>query len=773
MIETEISVPDRAPAAAEATRPTWRRPWRSGWIPAATLAVLVVPVLTYYGVSLRDVAVFALVSVGCVTLPGTLVWRALHGRSGPLAVDAAAGTAIGIAIELAVYVAARWAGFPLGVLAFPILVVIGLAAVPSLRRHWRGGPERVPLSVAWGMAGFGLLLLVRSAMIFRTEGLTGDSALSPNIDMPFQVALVGELKNHMPPSTPYLDGEPLTYHWYAHAHGAAMSWLTGIEPQVLIKRLLILPILAAFVVLLPALARAITGRWWPGLLGLGLTYVATSTLPYGWTPWAVYDGGLFDTFWVSPTQTLAAMLFATVALGLVGLLRGTERGAGGWAAVVILIGAVAGAKATFVPMLAAGTALLLLVSLLTRRGRGPAALLFGIVAGWLLFAQFILFKGGNWGTVVAPMALVKYSPLGQYVLGTPRAANHWTALVALTGITLLSCAVTWVGLIGLLRRPWRTDPIVVLLAGAAAAGVAATYVFAHPGFSQLYFFRSARPFAGLLAGIGLYALLQPAAEYARSRWRTLAALSAGALAAGVIAVLVVKATVGRDRHPDHRLVAAVLPPAVLLAALVVLAALAWYAARATGFGRSVALLLIALTFLGSSLPHGQSLVTDPIQLVAEGKPLRNVSAGPHSQPPGAIEASRWLRDHSQPGDLVATNSHCMLNVTWHCDSRDFWLAAYSERHVLVEGWSYTETVLKGVSLYGGQLGTRPYWDPAKLAENDAVFTAPTAGSVAAFAARYNVRWLVAVGPQVSPDLGRFAAERFSAGSVRVYELPAR
>jgi hypothetical protein len=773
MVDTKISL---SPPAVDdvATAATARRsPLATGWLAGALVAILAVPVLMYYQVSLRDVAVFALVSVLCVTLPGTLVWRALHGRSGVLAIDAAAGTALGISIEIGVYAAARAVGLPLGVLAFPVLTVAVFAAVPSLRRHWRGGPERLPLGVAWGIAAFALVVLARSALFFRNEGVTGVAALSPNVDLPFQVTLVGELKNNMPPTTAYLQGEPLEYHWYVHAHGAAMSWLTGIEPQLLIERLLILPILAAFLVLIPAVARAITGRWWPGLVALALTYVATSAVPYGWTAWATYDGVLLDTFWLSPTQTLAGMLFGAILLALVGLLRGTERGIGRWAVVVILIGAVAGAKATFVPMLACGAALVLLVALVTRRHRGPAALTFGIVVGWLLFAQYVLFHGANYGTVVAPLALVKFSPLGQFVMGTPRAANHWTALVVLTGVSLLACAITWIGMVGLLRRPWRTDPIVLLLAGATAAGIGATYVFAHPGLSQLYFFRSARPSAALLAAAGI-AVLAPRAAALTPRLRgVLAGMCAGAVLLGVGAVLVVSATAGRVRPVDHRLVAAVLPYAVLLAILAVLTGVAIYATRATGLGRSTAVLLIALVFLGTSLPHGRGVLLDPITVATSGAPLRDVPVYPQSLPTGAIKASRWLRDHSAPADLVATNSHCRQIPVKVCDNRDFWLAAYSERHVLLESWSYTETVLKDVQLYGGQLGTRPYWDPAKLAENDAVFTAPTADSVAGFATKHGVRWLVAVGPQVSPDLGRYATERFRAGSVTVYEIPAR
>jgi hypothetical protein len=150
-------------------------------------------------------------------------------------------------------------------------------------------------------------------------------------------------------------------------------------------------------------------------------------------------------------------------------------------------------------------------------------------------------------------------------------------------------------------------------------------------------------------------------------------------------------------------------------------------------------------------------------------------------PAGAAEAGRWLRAHSGVHDRVATNSHCRLGGNG-CDSRDFWLAAYSERQVLVEGWSYTEPAFASGGLWDWTLAGSPFWDPALLAANDEVFYHPTAANVAAFAQAHRVRWLVAVGTipfpargvkkmlHANPDLARFATPRFHAGDIAVYEV---
>ena len=67
-----------------------------------------------------------------------------------------------------------------------------------------------------------------------------------------------------------------------------------------------------------------------------------------------------------------------------------------------------------------------------------------------------------------------------------------------------------------------------------------------------------------------------------------------------------------------------------------------------------------------------------------------------------------------------------------CDSRSFWLSAYAERSVLVEGWAFAPR-------QAGGLG--PFWDPVKLAVNDEAITAAPDEALEALRA-YGVDWLV-------------------------------
>jgi hypothetical protein len=110
--------------------------------------------------------------------------------------------------------------------------------------------------------------------------------------------------------------------------------------------------------------------------------------------------------------------------------------------------------------------------------------------------------------------------------------------------------------------------------------------------------------------------------------------------------------------------------------------------------------------------------------------------------------------------------HCLAVVNGWCDSRSFWLSAYAERRVLVEGWGFAPRV--------AALGAyTPFWDQDLLRRNDAAFTAPTATGLGELRDRHAVRWLVvdrSVGPE-SPELRQLARLRFDNGRMAVYQLP--
>jgi hypothetical protein len=133
-------------------------------------------------------------------------------------------------------------------------------------------------------------------------------------------------------------------------------------------------------------------------------------------------------------------------------------------------------------------------------------------------------------------------------------------------------------------------------------------------------------------------------------------------------------------------------------------------------------------------------------------------------PRSRVEAARWLRDHSDPDDVLATNVHCLERRGPICYKDSTWLSAYAERSVLVEGWGYSPRAVEA--------NNYAFWDPALLRLNDQAFTAPTPGNLRELRERHGVRWLV-VDRTVTPEstrLADLAVRRFENGRMAVYEL---
>ncbi|GGK40912.1 hypothetical protein GCM10010124_37200 [Pilimelia terevasa] len=778
-----------APAAADpppaadrpAAGPPGGRRRMPRWLPALAAAAPCLVAAHHYGAGWGPLGAFGAYVMLVLAVPGTLLWRLAHGRARSLAEDLAPGLAVGYVGEVLGYFAGRAVGLPLLHLVLPAGVLAAFAAVRPLRRYWRAAPDaaRPPAGWLWTMAGTaGLLVLWACVYFMRSRGAT--YSLN-DADLPFHLALIGELKHHLPPTVPWVSGEPLHYHWFAYADLAATSWSTGIEPETLLLRLYFLPLLAVLPFAVGALARRLTGRWWPGPVAMALTLFAVAPYPYGWGLPATYvsnglgpveDGVLlrFGLF-ASPTQTFAAVLALPLVLLLVDRLRGDGRGWRVGALLAAFVAVLCGAKATYLPIILCGLLLVVGLELVRHRRWHRAALgCVAFVVPGILFAQFVLFGGASQGMVVDPLG-----GLGRYGLGaatgigaTKFGAVPTTglALVAVTGVTLLAWLAIWGGTAGLARA--RRDPATPLLLGIGAAGMGGALALNQYGFSQTWFLAAARPYLALAAAAGLAALL-PAAGPALRR---VADWLVGAAGAGLLAVYGLRA-LGPAQAPTvradgrRRVLLELLWPNAALVGLAVLAALAgWLVARRAG----LALALAAALLGGATLPGVLDVFArDARAARAQGFPATD--ARRVLMPAGAREAGRWLRTHSDPDDLVATNAHCRRPEP--CDNLHFWFAGLSERRFLVEGWGYTATVNR-IQTETGQSGNLiGYWRPAVLADNDAAFQRPDAATVGRLRGHYGVRWLL-VDTRVprldEAGLGRHAALRYRAGETAVYAL---
>ncbi|GAA0716823.1 hypothetical protein Drose_36860 [Dactylosporangium roseum] len=772
---------DAAPADARATAGR-RRLVTAGRLSPLLLLVATVAVLWCYEVPPATTAIFALYLALGITLPGTLWWRYLLRGRGWFVADVAAGLVLGYLGEVFCYVAARLLGQPLLVLAWPLATVTLFTTVPGLRRYWRSDPgaDRPPPLWRWCMTGLAAVPLLWSVKFYRIYGLRFPYNSAPDTDSTFHLALLGEAKHHMPMVVPWVTDEPLYYHWFTYPEMAATSWVTGIEPNVLLLRLSMLPMLMAFTVLVGLLAGKVTGRWWTSVAASGVTLFVLSPHPYQWRVGEFYRNlafsGLDDgsslrlTVWTGPTQTFGALLFVPLVLMLVDLLR-DHRDGRRWALFTLLLAGVMGGKATYVPLLLCGLLLVVAVELLLRRRLHRGALIaLGPAVAALAFSQLVLFGATSQGTALKPLADVVTGGLG---ISTGYSTGEVTGrLLVLAALTVFAWVCVWAGLAGLLRRRLPAPELTVLV-GVGISGAAATMLTGQSGDSQRFFLEAARPYLSVAAVAGLVALLPAGRMTVR---RALPLLGAALL--GVVVVQAIQSS-GRGSVPNvgntgsyGNLTRAIVLPHVALLGFAVVSLVALLVARRwLPITRGTAAALVVALLAGYGL---NTTVQNFYLVLRESRQhgWRDVIHGSPLVSEGTLEAGRWLRDHSSPDDLVATNAHC-VTLEGRCSNLHFSMTAYSERRMLVEGWGFSTTAHEEAARLDTWVGHVPYWKPRILADNDAVFEDPSPETVDVLRDRYRIRWLFVDETQsdVSPALSTFATERYRSGVCVVYELP--
>jgi hypothetical protein len=309
------------------------------------------------------------------------------------------------------------------------------------------------------------------------------------------------------------------------------------------------------------------------------------------------------------------------------------------------------------------------------------------------------------------------------------------------------------------HRPTRPAEhgVEALLVGGALAGIGAYLFVDQLADGQQYFARAGFAF-GVLASAWGYAEVFERAGLSR----------AGKIRLGAFAVAVAAVAIAAQLLWAHWPVSyghrydAIMPLvkwALLIAVAMAVGGALWRLFGRPGAGGVV--LLTAILVVGAP-----GLVMDAV------KSVRSPNGGAYynvAMPRSRILAARWVRDHSSPGDVLATNVHCQP-VTYFqpgvCDARSFWLSAYSERRVLIEGWLFAPRV-------AGVQG--PFWDQELFALNEAAIADPTPQRLAELHDRYGVRWLVVEEgrdgqAEPSPRLADLATQRHREGSITVYEI---
>ena len=769
-------------------------------LPWSLVAVVLVAALHAADTPDRAIALYAgYLGLG-VVLPGMLVHRAVRGSRGNLPEDLGYGAATGLLVQIVGWALAAATGLQSVLGGWPLLVLVVFVVVPGLRRHWRiADPRPLPLRWSWMVCGVLLIVVAWGAAAWSSTPLPpADTVYYP--DLMYHLALVHEMTRSMPFEVPQLAGDTLRYHYLSDADMAAASMITGISPATVLLRLWMVPIGVIAVLVVAALTREVSGRWWAGPLAGGVAFVGLP-LTLG-APISPYGGS--SLVYASPSQTYAMPLLALLVAVAVDVLRGRRLGLA-WLLAPALALACAGAKSSALPPLVAGLALAGLV--VWRRARrfprAVAGLFATTVVAMLVGAR--LFAGGGAGTLgVQPLSLLRWMEPYSLTLGVddgiapgglfpPGVRNAGAA-----GAWFIALVVVWwllmesPRLLGVLSLRGRSDPAAWLLGGMTAAGVGAAWLLWHPSASQLYFLLCAAPF-GVVLTVWLLA------DQARRWWVPLGGLLAGALwtvFAPSVALPV------RDTMGDWAwtLAVPVLRTLGLVAAAAVLslAARRYIPALAVRFGRlpapavppgrfpvsavrlgHVRVLVVAVSaaVLGASLAAG---ATSYVKVWWEN------AFGPGPEQPSTarlltreeMRAALWLDAHAGNDDVVATNVHCVPMYRYKpCDARAFWVAGLGGRRTLVESWAYSDATVAANGAGGLKYVLQPPPDPAKFALNQRAFTTADPADLNQLRETYGVRWLLADrrAGAVSPELARLANARYSAGPVTIFELvsPAR
>ncbi|MGP3914145.1 hypothetical protein [Nonomuraea sp. 10N515B] len=742
------------------------RRWRerkiaiSGWLPAAAVTTFIAAVLVFYDVSVLDIVAFAAYLIFGLALPGTLLIRATYGGKRTLAEEVALGTALGYAIEVLAYIPARAIGLPLLVIVWPVVTYALFLAVPGLRRHWKGKRHlKAPAWWSWSMALIIAYMIALSAVTFyRTFDVARPELWGHSADRTFHLALLGELRHHFPPTFPFVAGEPLHYHWFVHAHLAAASWVTGVEPMVLLLRLGMLPMLAVLLILVAMTGRRLTRSWTGALLAVaGTLFLRTPNLYQG-PNWGFTYGGIQDVTWGSPSQTFGALLFAPVVLLTLDLVRRARSGLVKWLLLGIFLIAIIGAKAIFLPLLFAGLMAVIVVEVVKRRPMPWAALaILLMTALCLLFSHLVLFGQVKLGMVFAPLAHMRVTWL--------QLTNSEPALVALLGLAmvyLLCWTLAWSGIAGLASRPGLlTSPGVTLMLGIGAAGLGVVLMFGHPGHGELYFLMGALPYLTIVA---VYGLLLALSRANLPHGTTFAAI----VGAGAAFVLPVLFAVGVPLGPGKS-EADLFRPYVIFAIIAVLVIA--YLAVSMGWVRAGAVAIVS--FMAMSLP-----VEIYERLAVIGVPVRdgalrlpNAPEETQAMPSTALTALRWLRAKSRPDELIATNAHCDWRLEAPCNHVRLWVSAFTERRVLLEGWGYTPRGQQ--SWQPGRNIDPQFWDPRRFEANRQAFEAPSRATVRHLQKHYGVTWLFVDERRMGPGskMEDVAPLMFRSSNYSVYRIP--
>jgi len=751
-------------------------------VPAVIVVAAMVFVAHLGGVSFSDIGLYALRIVVAILIPGVLLSRLVRAGRRAGIEDLAVGFAVGTLVQLPVW----WLFLNLGLTywIWPAIVVAVVALWPAARRRVLSTEvEATPL--AWSAS-------VAAICLVALAWLRGDflrwSPPEPGVvhnyygDMLFHMSVAADAKYAVPPTLPQVSGDPLYYHWFAYLDMGLGSRMTGVELSTVLFQLWTPVALLAGIVIVAACGTRISGRLWAGPLAAVLIYATGEIVMSSWTA-RPFTSMTQHASWSSPTQTFAVILAIPAAGVVIDYVRKQDGSARQlWLLGVPLLIGLGLAKSAELPVFMGGAGILFVIALL-RRERPVAlrALMVGAtITAAFIFSVLVFYGRQGGGLVFDPLFVMRQYARAYISVGMdpfPGATTTTTvlAVTAITGIWLVSVlGRTW-GVLLLIPR-WRTaDPGQVMLAGTLLAGMGAYLMLFHPGGSQVFFLISAFPLGAIASA---WAICEVAPRLDR---RTAVATGVLTTAAGALA-FASKDLVGTTRPTagfSDQVLFLARPLVILVFVSAVLMAAVLIEHRRGRLRQISAVTVITAVFIAAGL-------TTTIQYTwssPDGTSIAKRSAD-DSESAGAITGkgvagARWLRGHSTHDAIIATNRHCFVNRNFpgngpvaDCDVASFWISAWTERRVLIEGWAYGNKAVEAQIKNGIPYRRQPFWDQPLLAANDGFFKSPSDEEAAILCKRGATFALLDRRFQPDlPSLEPVAHLVFANSDVEVYRLP--
>ena len=618
------------------------------------------------GVDLWQTArIFAVVLTQVAT--GAVLWRLTRG---PIASHLSEMIGMGLALGTltSLMSAQLLIATPLAQLAWllPTAVLAAAFARSRVRRRFRSG-SIAPVgldeaaTVAFGV-GVGLIFVWS---FWRRHPLQWEGWWSYYVDIPFHEALATSISTWGPNDSILVAGEPIRYHWFAHAWSGLTTHAAGAGSFVVVTRVLPLIALIGVVCLTWAWSRRMSSlRSVPFLAVL----VATLAMDVG----SRQPLTLVSNLTVSPSMGIAAVwLLASAVIfteHLAGRLTRPEP-----LLFLTSLGCLGG-KVSTAAVLVGGVGLVAIMSVVMRTSRtriwvDAATVLVATAVGYV--ALLVGSDGRLAPEFGASATAYRFLP-----------DDGRVGIAVGTVAVLLAIAAKWAGLVSLLAsRSTRARPEALFGLGAALTGLLLVSVLGHPGSSQLYFSLSAGVVIAVICGWGFGQAVH------RLPPRTVLVSVLVGLIAGFGGLAsrggFVDAATALPRWLWLAPLAVWLPP--LLLCVLVTSGVLGHARRPTRQPTAVAVSAAAISLVVSSLTFGLLVLTDTIR---EPPPTAPSAGAPLAWTDDHVAALTWLREHSDVDDIVATNRQCS-GARPTCDtSRWFLGAAISQRRMFVEGSAY-------------------------------------------------------------------------------------